>query len=146
RDPSPARGKVRRFADQPRDRARRAAHHGGAHGAARHRRRGRAHLFRPVSGCGRRLRHLPAELRNAGAVAARRRPRMSLAKIPVWRITAAWVAAVVMLVPGTIAFAIFGGGGRPDTVGPPAFSRSAIGYAGMADVMHRLGTRVLKSR
>jgi hypothetical protein len=37
--------------------------------------------------------------------------------------------------------------GQPSTpVGPSAFSRSAVGYAGIADVMHRLGARIVKSR
>src|SRR5207237_9001131 len=80
------------------------------------------------------------------AGAARRRPRMKMPSIPVPRVMAAWVAAVIILVIGTIALAIFGGGGSTQTVGPSAFSRSAIGYAGIADVMHRLGARVLKSR
>ncbi len=71
---------------------------------------------------------------------------MRMPNLPVSRIMAAWVAAVVILVLGTIALAIFGGGGSTETVGPSAFSRSAIGYAGIADVMHRLGARVLKSR
>jgi hypothetical protein len=36
---------------------------------------------------------------------------------------------------------------QPDTpTGPSAFSRSAIGYAGIADIMHRSGARVIKSR
>jgi hypothetical protein len=71
---------------------------------------------------------------------------MKMPNIPVSRVMAAWVAAVVILVIGTIALAIFGGGGRTEGVGPSAFSRSAIGYAGIADIMHRLGARVLKSR
>jgi hypothetical protein len=65
--------------------------------------------------------------------------------IPLSRVMAAWLAAVIILVVGTIALAIFGGGST-ETNGPSAFSRSAIGYAGIADVMHRLGARVLKSR
>src|ERR1700742_5064860 len=71
---------------------------------------------------------------------------MKMPNIPVPRVMAAWVAAVVILVVATIALAIFGGGGSTQTVGPSAFSRSAIGYAGIADVMHRLGARVVKSR
>ena len=70
---------------------------------------------------------------------------MSISDVPVSRLLAAWIAAAVLLVIGTIALAVFGGGST-ETVGPSAFSRSAIGYAGIADVMHRLGARVLKSR
>ena len=70
---------------------------------------------------------------------------MRMSDIPLSRVMAAWVAAVIILVVGTIALAIFGGGST-ESVGPSAFSRSAIGYAGIADVMHRLGARVLKNR
>jgi hypothetical protein len=65
--------------------------------------------------------------------------------IPVSRVVAAWIAAVILLVIGTVALAIFGPTST-HTVGPSTFSRSAIGYAGIADVMHRLGARVVKSR
>jgi hypothetical protein len=71
---------------------------------------------------------------------------MKMPNIPLSRVMAAWGAAVIILVVGTIALAIFGGGGGTDAVGPSAFSRSAIGYAGIADVMHRLGARVVKNR
>jgi hypothetical protein len=70
---------------------------------------------------------------------------MKMPDIPVSRVVAAWLAAVVILVVGTIALAVLGGGST-ETVGPSTFSRSAIGYAGIADVMHRLGARVVKSR
>jgi len=70
---------------------------------------------------------------------------MKMPNIPLPRVMAAWVAAVIILVVGTIALAIFGTGST-ESVGPSAFSRSAIGYAGIADVMHRLGARVVKNR
>ncbi len=70
---------------------------------------------------------------------------MNMPNLPVSRLLAAWFAAAILLVIGTIALAVFGGGST-ETVGPSAFSRSAIGYAGIADVMHRLGARVVKSR
>lgn len=70
---------------------------------------------------------------------------MRMPDIPVSRVVAAWIAAVILLVIGTVALAIFGPTSTY-TVGPSAFSRSAIGYAGIADVMHRLGARVVKSR
>ncbi len=70
---------------------------------------------------------------------------MRMPNLPVSRIVAAWIAAVILLVVATIALAIFGPTSTY-TVGPSAFSRSAIGYAGIADVMHKLGVRVVKSR
>jgi hypothetical protein len=70
---------------------------------------------------------------------------MKMPNLPVSRVLAAWIAAVILLVIGTIALAIFGPTSTY-TAGPSAFSRSAIGYAGIADVMHRLGARVVKSR
>jgi hypothetical protein len=70
---------------------------------------------------------------------------MNMSDIPLSRIMPAWIAAVIILVVATIALAVFGGG-RTETTGPSAFSRSAIGYAGIADLMHRLGARVIKSR
>jgi hypothetical protein len=68
-----------------------------------------------------------------------------MASIPVSRI-GVWIGVVILLAAGTLALAVFGGGGSTETVGPSAFSRSAIGYAGIADVMRRLGARVIKSR
>jgi hypothetical protein len=70
---------------------------------------------------------------------------MKMPNLPVSRIMAAWIAAVILLVIGTIALAIFGPTSTY-TAGPSAFSRSAIGYAGIADVMRQLGARVVKSR
>ncbi len=70
---------------------------------------------------------------------------MKMPNLPVSRLLAAWLAAAILLVIGTIALAVFGGSST-ETVGPSAVSRSAIGYAGIADVMHRLGARVVKSR
>lgn len=67
--------------------------------------------------------------------------------IPLSRIASIWMAAVIVLVLATISFVAFDAGrGSTETVGPSTFSRSAIGYAGIADVMRRLGTRVVKSR
>ncbi|HEY2136210.1 MAG TPA: DUF4350 domain-containing protein [Xanthobacteraceae bacterium] len=60
------------------------------------------------------------------------------------RVLAAWLAAAILLAIATVLLGIFGG--STNTVGPSTFSRSAIGYAGIADVMRRLGARVVKSR
>jgi hypothetical protein len=60
------------------------------------------------------------------------------------RVLAAWLTVAIVLFAATLYFIFFG---HPNTpVGPSAFSRSAIGYAGIADVLHRLGARVVKSR
>jgi uncharacterized protein DUF4350 len=60
---------------------------------------------------------------------------------------AAWLAAALILAAGAIYFATFGGGGRTtrDAVGPTTFSRSAIGHAGIADMLRRLDIGVTKS-
>jgi hypothetical protein len=55
------------------------------------------------------------------------------------------IAAVLVLGLGTILF-FSTNTQSTDTVNASAFSRSAIGYAGIADIMHRLGARVIKSR
>jgi hypothetical protein len=57
-----------------------------------------------------------------------------------------WLVVLIVLAFATVLFFVNGGGQRTDTVGASAFSRSAIGYAGIADVMHRVGVRVVKSR
>jgi hypothetical protein len=62
------------------------------------------------------------------------------------RAVVVWLVVLIVLAVGTLLFFITGGGRSTDTVGASAFSRSAIGYAGIADVMHRVGARVVKSR
>ncbi len=71
---------------------------------------------------------------------------MSAGGFSMSRVLAGWLAAVILLAIGTAFFVVSGGSQRSDTVGPSTFSRSAIGYAGIADIMHRLGARVIKSR
>ena len=61
------------------------------------------------------------------------------------RALVALIAAVLVLGLGTILF-FSTNTQSTDTIRASAFSRSAIGYAGIADVMHRLGARVIKSR
>lgn len=60
------------------------------------------------------------------------------------RLLIAWIVAAAL----TFAVSLFfmGNKDQGDTVGPSAFSRSAIGYAGIADVLQKLGTDVVKSR
>jgi hypothetical protein len=60
------------------------------------------------------------------------------------RVLVIWVAVASLLFVAMILFMMFGSPERP--TGPSAFSSSAIGYAGIADVMRRLGTPVVKSR
>jgi hypothetical protein len=62
------------------------------------------------------------------------------------RLLIGWVAAAIALFAVSLYF--MGGGelGGPDSVGPSTFSRSAIGYEGIAEVLEQLGIPVLKSR
>jgi hypothetical protein len=62
------------------------------------------------------------------------------------RLLIGWVGAAVATFAVSLYFM-----GRPsqpgaDTVGPSTFSRSAIGHAGVADMLQRLGVTVIKSR
>jgi hypothetical protein len=56
----------------------------------------------------------------------------------------AWLAATIALCAG--AALLMARSRAPDPVGPTTFSRSAIGYAGIADILHRLGIRVIRSQ
>jgi hypothetical protein len=59
------------------------------------------------------------------------------------QILGAWLVLAALLFAATLYFLFFG---QPNTAaGPTSFSRSAIGYAGIADVMRRLGVRIVKS-
>ena len=60
------------------------------------------------------------------------------------RLLIVWIVAAAL----TFAVSLFfmGSKDQGDTVGPSAFSRSAIGYAGIADVLQKLGIDVVKSR
>ena len=69
---------------------------------------------------------------------------MKAARIFSPRVLAVWLVAVILLFAGTVYFTLFGS--PPTATGPSSFSISAVGYAGIADVMHRLGSRVIKSR
>ena len=63
------------------------------------------------------------------------------------RLLAAWIAAALLTFGASLYFGNGGGGVmHPDTTGPSGFSRSAIGYAGMADILRRLGIPVAESR
>lgn len=60
------------------------------------------------------------------------------------RLLVLWIAAAA----ATFAISLYfmGGKNSGDTVGPSTYSRSAIGYAGIAEVLQQLGIPVVKSR
>ena len=62
------------------------------------------------------------------------------------RLLIGWIAAAVVVF--AISLYLMGSGevGAPDSTGPSTFSRSAIGHAGIAEVLQRLGLPVVKSR
>ena len=62
------------------------------------------------------------------------------------RLLLGWIVGAVVVFAISLYF--MGGGelGGPDSVGPSTFSRSAIGHAGIAEVMTQLGIPVVKSR
>ncbi|HEY2228574.1 MAG TPA: DUF4350 domain-containing protein [Xanthobacteraceae bacterium] len=72
----------------------------------------------------------------------------ALAGQPVFsrRLLIGWIAGAVMVF--VISLYFMGGGelGGADTVGPSTYSRSAIGHAGIADVLQQLAIPVVKSR
>jgi hypothetical protein len=60
------------------------------------------------------------------------------------RVLIAWLSATVILF-GAALFLLARSKGS-DPTGPTTFSRSAIGYAGIADVLHRLGVPIVRSQ
>jgi hypothetical protein len=62
------------------------------------------------------------------------------------RLLIGWIVGAVAVFAISLYF--MGGGelSGPDTVGPSTFSRSAIGHAGIAEVLQQLGIGVVKSR
>jgi hypothetical protein len=63
------------------------------------------------------------------------------------RVILGWIAAVAATFALSIYLMAFGGGDTSrNAVGPSAFSRSAIGYAGLAELIGRLGITVVKGR
>src|SRR3954471_21181170 len=91
---------------------------------------------------------MPPELRPPARPAVRRACRMNSAFLFTPRMLAAWLTAAVLLAAAAVAAGLFGSGRNTgsDAGGPSSFSRSAIGHAGIADVLQRLGIVVLKSR
>lgn len=64
------------------------------------------------------------------------------------RLLTGWIAAAVIVFALSLYFMLGGQGNKPgvDAVGPSTFSRSAIGYAGLAELLQRLGVTVVKSQ
>jgi len=62
------------------------------------------------------------------------------------RVLIGWISAAVALFAVTLYFMGSGETGGADRTGPSTYSRSAIGYAGIAEVLHQLGVSVVKSQ
>ncbi len=63
------------------------------------------------------------------------------------RLLAAWIAAALLTFAASLYFgSLSGGKSGADAVGPSTFSRSAIGYAGIAEILSRLHIPVVKSQ
>jgi uncharacterized protein DUF4350 len=60
------------------------------------------------------------------------------------RLLIVWIVAAALTFAVSLYF--MGSKDQGDTIGPSTFSRSAIGYAGIADVLQQLGIDVVKSR
>jgi hypothetical protein len=72
---------------------------------------------------------------------------MSAATVFSPRVILGWIAAVAATFALSIYLIAFGGGdSQRNAVGPSAFSRSAIGYAGLAELIRRVGIPVVKRR
>src|SRR5262249_42106898 len=132
-------------AHQPRNPAQHEALRGGPWPAARHHQPRRVDLLRQASGRARGLRRVPREFRCARARPARQGRRMNE---PIFsrRLLIGWVGAAIATFAVSLYF--MGRQGEPgaDAVGPSSYSRSAIGHAGIAEVLQRLGMPVVKSR
>src|SRR5262249_21960742 len=62
------------------------------------------------------------------------------------RLLIGWAAGAVVIFAFSLYLRGGGGGGSPGGAGPSPFSRSAIGHAGIVEVLQRLGIPVAKSR
>jgi len=72
---------------------------------------------------------------------------MSAATVFSPRVILGWVAAVAATFALSIYLMAFGGGDtQRNAVGPSAYSRSAIGYAGLAELIARVGIPVVKGQ
>ena len=133
------------FHDQSRNPAQQPAVGRSSPPIARGRQSRRVDLFRRASRRSRRLSRLPIELQRADPRPAQERGRMTGDSIFSRKLLIGWIVAAVL----TFAVSLYLMGRRDqstDTVGPSTFSRSAIGYAGLAEVLQRLDIPVVKSR
>src|SRR4029077_15357212 len=118
----------------------------------RHRAPGGAKLFRGASGGPAGVRGLPAPVRRTeggpGRGAGMSVKGMTSEGVFSGRLLAIWISASVALLAASLYFMLMPEGTRSgtDSVGPTAFSRSALGYAGIAEILQQLGFRVVKSR
>jgi hypothetical protein len=64
------------------------------------------------------------------------------------RVLVGWLAAAILTFAASLYFMGSGEGKKSggDTIGPSSFSRSAIGYAGIAEILRRLDVAVVKSQ
>jgi hypothetical protein len=62
------------------------------------------------------------------------------------RLLLTFIALAAGLFALSIYLVAFGAGAQRNVTGPSSFSRSAIGYAGLAELLHRLGITVVKDR
>ncbi len=62
------------------------------------------------------------------------------------RLLIGWIAGAVVVFAVSLYLMGAGDPSSPDDTGPSTFSRSAIGHAGIAEVLQRLGVPVVKSR
>ncbi len=140
--------RIAELADEPGDPASDEPFRARPSAACRDRGTGRTKPFRAPSHIAGGLRLLPQELRGLDPGRAQRGARVNEERIFSNRLRVAGIVVAVMALVGALLFASSderrrnAGGG----VGPTAFSRSAIGYAGIAEVLQRLGIPVVKSR
>jgi hypothetical protein len=72
---------------------------------------------------------------------------MSAATVFSPRVILGWIAAVAATFALSLYLMAFGGGDtQRNAIGPSVFSRSAIGYAGLAELIRRVGIPVVKHR
>src|SRR5262245_37344445 len=113
-------------------------------------------LFRRASGRAGGLPGLPRQLQRADRSAARQRAKperaarkgLGMNGEPVFtrKLFIGWIAGAIALFALSLFLMGSGEQSGPDSTGASTFSRSAIGHAGIAEVLTRLGIPVVKSR
>src|SRR5215467_13454905 len=102
-------------------------------------------LFWPPSGRALRLRRLPGELQYAGQDFERERASMSEAPVFSRRLLLGWIAGAVVIFAASLFLMGQKEESGPDSSGASTYSRSAIGHAGIAEILQRLDIPVVKS-